>query len=993
VVVKRILILLVWVVLYSSMARSAVTVSFIESGGNVVATASGTANTAGLTASGTITSASFVRGTGLAINPTEAFGIGSPGQTLEAYQNFTNSSLPFSTGAVFNASSTTGTPFAYASFFSGRLYLPQGYVSGTSISSSSTWSGHTFASLGLVTGTYVVTWGSGGDADSLTVTVGAAADATDPTLQSSSPADNAIDVAVDSTISLTFDEAVYFTDSVSADFLLKRSDGANVSITAFSGLGTPTISLILSSNLGVDTGYYIEVDAGRLRDAAGNTFGGIIGNSALNFTTAAAIADTINPTLQSSSPVNNATGVAVGSNIVLTFDEAVDVESGNITIKKTSDNSIIETIDVTGSLVTGTGTTTITVNPTSDLANSTEFYVQIDAAAFDDAAGNSYAGILSTTALSFTTAAVVDETGPTLQSSSPADNATGVAVGSNIVLTFDEAVDAETGNITIKKTSDNSIIETIDVTGGLVTGTGTTTITVNPTSDLANSTEYYVQIDPAAFDDAAGNSYAGISSTTALSFTTAVVDATDPTLQSSSPANNATGVAVGSNIVLTFDEAVDAETGNITIKRTLDDSTVEILASTSIKVTGSGTSVITVNPTSDLAVDTEYYVLIDGAAFDDSSSNSYAGISSSTALSFTTATANSNPFDDDKVVGLIQAQTQTVARVATQALGTVGNRLSQLIANSSDKTSTANNSYQGIKLALNFDAELDQAISQTGLLTGLNSSGDIFNNGWAVWTDGSVTLGEGKGGSDFQIDGLTFGIDKRVTPLLTVGAALRVAQEDNDIGSDSSVDSDAYSATAYASYVLNNNFYAQGAFGYSDIDISSKRTSGVDVLEGNRDADQVYMSLSLTKELEHMGMTLLPYGSFNGSYSTLDKYSETGSNQALTYHKQNVKDLSVTLGVRGQMAIQKSYGLFVPRFHVNYQGHFNSDSDAQVNYVSVPSTTFSSSFDASSSSSWLFGLGADYMYDTLMLTVDYERTQNINWGHSDTFRLTLSKDF
>jgi len=643
------------------------------------------------------------------------------------------------------------------------------------------------------------------------------------------------------------------------------------------------------------------------------------------------------------------------------------------------------------------GTTDILSLPTAyssgDLINSTSTWSSKTITDLGMVTGT-YVVTLPSDTITINIGPVVDATDPTLQSSSPANNATGVAVGSNIVLTFDEAVDVESGNITIKKTSDNSFIETIDVTGSLVTGTGTTTITVNPTSNLANSTEYYVQIDPTAFDDAAGNSYAGISSTTALSFTTvAAVDATDPTLQSSSPVNNATGVAVGSNIVLTFNEAVDAQTGNITIKRTLDDSTVEIMASTSIKVTGSGTSVITVNPTSDLAVDTEYYVLIDPTAFDDSSSNSYAGISSTTALSFTTASANANPFDDEKVVGLIQAQTQTAARVATQALGSVGNRLSQLIANSSDKTSTANNSYQGIKLVLNLDAELDQAISQTGLLTGLNSSGDIFNNGWAVWTDGSVTLGEGKGDSDFQIDGLTFGIDKRVTPLLTVGAAIRLAQEDNDIGSDSSVDSDAYSATAYASYVLNNNFYVQGAFGYSDIDISSKRTSGVDVLEGNRDADQVYMSLSLTKELEHMGMTLLPYGSFNGSYSTLDKYSETGSNQALTYHKQNVKDLSVTLGVRGQMVIEKSYGLIVPRFHVNYQGHFNSDSDAQVNYVSVPSTTFSNSFDASSSSSWLFGLGADYVYDALTLTVDYERTQNINWGHSDTFRLTLSKDF
>jgi hypothetical protein len=65
---------------------------------------------------------------------------------------------------------------------------------------------------------------------------------------------------------------------------------------------------------------------------------------------------------------------------------------------------------------------------------------------------------------------IVDGTAPTLSSSTPADNATAVAISSNIVLNFSEAVDVESGNITIYKTSDGSTVETIDVTSGLVTG-------------------------------------------------------------------------------------------------------------------------------------------------------------------------------------------------------------------------------------------------------------------------------------------------------------------------------------------------------------------------------------------------------------------------------------------------------------------------------------------------------------------------------------------
>ena len=38
-----------------------------------------------------------------------------------------------------------------------------------------------------------------------------------------------------------------------------------------------------------------------------------------------------------------------GSNIVLNFSEAVDVETGNIVLYKTSDNSVVETFDVSNS--------------------------------------------------------------------------------------------------------------------------------------------------------------------------------------------------------------------------------------------------------------------------------------------------------------------------------------------------------------------------------------------------------------------------------------------------------------------------------------------------------------------------------------------------------------------------------------------------------------------------------------------------------------------
>ena len=58
---------------------------------------------------------------------------------------------------------------------SGELFAPAGYVSGSSLSSSDTWDSRNFASLGVTPGTYVWTWGSGADADSFTLQIGATA--------------------------------------------------------------------------------------------------------------------------------------------------------------------------------------------------------------------------------------------------------------------------------------------------------------------------------------------------------------------------------------------------------------------------------------------------------------------------------------------------------------------------------------------------------------------------------------------------------------------------------------------------------------------------------------------------------------------------------------------------------------------------------------------------------------------------------------------------
>jgi len=466
------------------------------------------------------------------------------------------------------------------------------------------------------------------------------------------PANSDNDVQPSENITLTFNHAMQNTDdsaltNTNVDSLISlkvnNSSGADIAFNATIDSDKKVITINPDSNLTGEQNVYVAIGA----TVEDQTCGQAITAANATFT----VVDTDVPTLSSSTPADADTGVGVNDNIILNFSKAVDAESGNIVIYKASDDSEVESIPVGNAKVSGSGSTQITINPASTLDSSTNYYVQIAAAAFDDSSSNSYAGINDKTSLNFTTA---DVNAPTLSSSTPADEATGIAVDTNIVLNFNEAVDAESGNIIIYKSSDDSQVESIPVGDAKVSGSSSTTITINPLTSLNGSTAYYVHVAATAFDDSSSNSYAGISDATTLNFTTADIGA--PTLSSSTPADGATGIAVDTNIVLTFNEAVDAENGNIIIVKSVDGSTVEAIDVTGSQVSGSGSTEITINPSVNLDGQTAYHLTIDETAFDDSSSNSYAGISDTTTINFTTAdvtapTVTFNPADSDTGVG------------------------------------------------------------------------------------------------------------------------------------------------------------------------------------------------------------------------------------------------------------------------------------------------------------------------------------------------------
>lgn len=311
------------------------------------------------------------------------------------------------------------------------------------------------------------------------------------------------------------------------------------------------------------------------------------------------------------------------------FVVAFDEEVKNVSIDDFSLKNLSGTANGTVDAVSASAGTTINVTVNSITGSGT---LRLDLDALTNIADVSD----NTPPAAYTSGSVhtVDRTAPTLSSSVPNDEAINIDATANITLTFSKNIAFGVGNIQLIDLTDGTRNITIDAASpGIQANILSNTLTINPSINLDEFSNYSVQIAATALDDVYGNSYAGISNNTTLNFQTA--DLTPPTLSSSIPSDNATNAFLGGNIVLTFDDELAIGTGNVSIKHFSDDSDFEIIPIGDARISVSSNQ-LTINPTSNFSPGVEYYIEMDATALDDDASNSFTGISGNSTLNFST---------------------------------------------------------------------------------------------------------------------------------------------------------------------------------------------------------------------------------------------------------------------------------------------------------------------------------------------------------------------
>ncbi len=361
-----------------------------------------------------------------------------------------------------------------------------------------------------------------------------------PTVTAVAPLVGATDVPTNTRIVTAAFSTAMDPDTLTTDsFTLACPDGTPHTGTVDYAAAGNVATLTLARDLPARTTCLAQITTAA-RDVAGTA---LAGPFVWTFTTGDA-PDTLAPTVSSTVPTANATGVARNTLVAASFSEPMDpltITSATILLTCPAGTPVAGTV---GYAVNGN---VATFTPASPLPNDTTCRATITTGV-KDLAGNALARPYVWT---FTTGPAPDTNAPTVISVHPADGATGVPINTLVTAFFSEPMNPltiTTSTIRLACPAGTPVVGTV---GYAVNGR---VATFDPTGSLPSGTTCTATITTGV-TDVAGNALA---STFTWTFTTgAAPDITAPTVIDVHPDDGAIAVAVDTAVSATFSEAMN----------------------------------------------------------------------------------------------------------------------------------------------------------------------------------------------------------------------------------------------------------------------------------------------------------------------------------------------------------------------------------------------------------------------------------------------------
>jgi outer membrane autotransporter protein len=351
-----------------------------------------------------------------------------------------------------------------------------------------------------------------------------------------------------------------------------------------------------------------------------------------------------------------------------------------------------------------------------------------------------------------------------------------------------------------------------------------------------------------------------------------------------------------------------------------------------------------------------------------------------------------DPSQDPEVLGMLDAQAESARRFASAQIGNFQQRMEDL---------HGNRGAAGFDNGLTFQTSsrcLDVMGRKPGDTCNLVASNDGGGAGtppvsadsgqrsgtaaFGTWIGGMIRSGnqDGRGGgsgADFESDGVSAGVDYRITPAFALGGGLGYGRDDSDVGDNGSrVEGNASTLALYASYHPGDTYFLDGLLGYQRLSYDLRRfvTSNGGFVQGSRDGTQRFASISTGAEIRRDAWQFTPYARLDLARATLDGYAEYGDPiYSLVYGDQDVDTTTGNLGMRFEFRRATAWGAFAPQLRLEYQHDFKADSSATMQYADLlTGPLYRADLDGFDRNRFMLGLGAMfYLPHGLSLRVEY----------------------
>jgi len=310
----------------------------------------------------------------------------------------------------------------------------------------------------------------------------------------------------------------------------------------------------------------------------------------------------------------------------------------------------------------------------------------------------------------------------------------------------------------------------------------------------------------------------------------------------------------------------------------------------------------------------------------------------------------------------------------------------------------------------NLNAEIDftnEKISK--LVSALKSSKKEVDRSyesedWFQWSEGRVSLGKNKSinssSRDFHSYGISVGADKIKDDDRDAmhGYVFQYANDNVDIGSSGTkLETDAYSFALYDTKLRDDHVFTDALIGVSLLDIDQKRVIYGNILEGNREGQQIYGSFNFGKRIVDEDLNLNPGIKLDLGYTKLKAFRErtiVGDSlaDALLYKEQNIKSALITLGVLLDKTDTDKEEDEIINHHgrLEYITDLSPSSDAEFYYLNSQSTVYNYNVENKSKHNLRIGYGFDVTSITGWSFVgNFERLQSNGKGYSNDIYLSV----